>query len=615
MKRTIAIALIIIICVSICSMSAIVSAEAANEKISDELHTSFEVLSSSDSVMAWVTLKDVDHDSVMQSFSEQYPEDYATYMNAKFDDINKSSATPLVAPNLNTEETMKSISLNTNSFSSSETNIGLQQAIERKRAIYKEYYSNVNADILSKYFNQEDIIFSSNYAPAAIVETTELGVKRLARNSNVISIAEFTNQKTIDESLGLANIITRADYVRDTFGNKGAGVKIGMVEAKGVPDKEDNYLKSATIYTKPGNNTTSPHATTVASIIVGTDTNGTDDGLVPNAQLYCCFAEDQSENYAAIEWLIGEGVNIINMSKGSGVYDGHYDEFSAWVDHVAVQHDVHVVKSAGNYHTESNPNSYITSPGMAYNVITVGNLNPSGSATVSNFIIAPSSCYRESSSYQDSRPEKPNLVAPGIDILSSGGTSVAAPQVTGVIAQLCSLNSTLKVKQAAVGAILMASAAEKVDAVGNGAPGDSFAESVRVTTQISNKEGAGILDARWARGIVYYNAYQTYTIDKTQFPFTKTVTIDASSNSLTRVAIFWLQRNTVSNHSSGSVDEQSLTDLDISLYDPNGNYVGASTTTDSNYEIIQFVPTVSGAYQLIISGVSDEKEHVGFAAW
>ena len=214
------------------------------------------------------------------------------------------------------------------------------------------------------------------------------------------------------------------------------------------------------------------------------------------------------------------------------------------------------------------------------------------------------------------RAEKPNLVAPAVVIFDSSGTSVSAPQVSGTIAQLCSFKPELKVRQSAVGAILAASSAEKVEAFNSGEKGDSFAADVYVDAnpQISDKEGAGILDARWARGIVYFDHYWSYGISANDFPFEKTVDIDAMQNSIIRVAIFWQKYDSLV-YEQGCV-QSPLANLDLYVYAPDGSCLGSSTTLYSNFEIVQFVPHVTGEYKIDIqcSG-TDEEEFVGIAVW
>ena len=76
--------------------------------------------------------------------------------------------------------------------------------------------------------------------------------------------------------------------------------------------------------------------------------------------------------------------------------------------------------------------------------------------------------------------------------------------------------------------------------------------------------------------------------------------------------------NTASSpHTSGTVDATTypLANLNLSVYAPNGTLVGSSTVTNGNFEVVQFVPTVSGTYTIKITGTSSDKEYVGIAVW
>ena len=97
------------------------------------------------------------------------------------------------------------------------------------------------------------------------------------------------------------------------------------------------------------------------------------------------------------------------------------------------------------------------------------------------------------------------------------------------------------------------------------------------------------------------------------------MTIDASGTALTRISIFWLKKNSISGtgHTPGTVNQISFSNLDLQVFDPNGNSVGTSSTINANFEIVQFVPTVSGQYKIKItrqSGTAD-KEIIGIALW
>ena len=111
-------------------------------------------------------------------------------------------------------------------------------------------------------------------------------------------------QRSILTSLSHANTITKANYVRDTCGNKGAGVKIGIIEGD-VPKKSDSFLKNADITVRSGDST-GTHATYIARILVGTDESGSADGFAPAAKLYCASQEHEGEAdfYGPVKWLI-----------------------------------------------------------------------------------------------------------------------------------------------------------------------------------------------------------------------------------------------------------------------------------------------------------------------
>ncbi len=611
MKKAMALCLAVVIFLCVALSGEITVARAATEKIAPDLREQLSTTSDSENSWAYVVMNDIDYNQALSLFSSLYPEEYAIYLRAQNAEMSLSVASERLAADKEQ----------------------LQLAIEKKREVIKQCYLENNNTIIDSAFPEEKQVFVSTYAPIAIVEVDMVSAVSAARDSEIVSMYSISNELVTSESeqntyeavsnldedaitdLILANTITRAGYIRDTYGYTGSGVKIGIVEAEGIPDITNQYLENANITINQENSVISDHATVVAGILVASDENG-DYGIVPDAQLYCVSIESTVSLYGGIEWLVDNGVSIINASLGYPSVTGYYDIYSAWIDHLAVMHDVHFVKSAGNN------SSYITSPGMAYNAITVGELAHNGSDLVSGFTIRGTSSYmeRDVSAY-GLRAEKPNLVASGsMGYTSAGstvhGTSFAAPQAAGVIAQMCCYDDFLKIRQALVGAVLMASAAEKVEAVGDGAKGDVFVSSIQITPQISNKEGAGILDAQWARWVLAKGNCWSYSINSEEFPYSKTVYIDAETNSTSRIALFWLKRNSICNcEDSSTASGYNLANLELYIYDPNGNLVGSSSVPYGNFEIVQFAPTISGNYTIKIIGTSQEKERVGIAVW
>ena len=593
---------------------AIAEDKQVSSKLSAEVKDVIKDMSSDEEISVYVLLNDIDSDAVMDSFAKSFKGEASEYMLAKEGDP-ESSIRQAVQGDISRKGECEERADPVNGDL-------LQKGIENKRALFAKTYLEQNGAVANSFAAKSKQIFVSQYSPILILTVSKQSLLEMEKDSRVTSIDLFENLEAETE-LATANAISRADYVRDTCGNTGTGVKIGIVESIGLPMLTVSDLSNATII-RNGGAAYDFHSTNIARILVGKSY-----GIAPNAQLYCTIGHNLSEFYSSIEWLISKGVNVINASMGFNQSSrlGQYDTIAKWIDHIAIMHDVHFVKSAGN---RGNGDAYITSPGMAYNAITVGGFNDMNtvSHTDDERYISTNggSSYRESVS--SGRPEKPNIIASAQNIIfdastTSSGTSYAAPQVTGIIAQLCGYRSALKVKQTAVGAMLAAGASLKLEGVnGSGQRGDSFRSGVRISgsTQISDYEGAGKVNARDARLIASTGNYWGVNISASSFPYTQTVYINASNDSLTRVAIFWLKRNSLAatDHTTGTVAQESIPDLDLKVYAPDGTLVGSSTTTHSNFEIVQFTTPATGTYSIQITkhGTgSTLRENVGIAVW
>lgn len=591
------------------------SSTEASVKISEDVSAKLVEMSDDEKISVYIYFTDTS-DSVLSTMKSNYSDLYATYVAATGEtDSFSSSLLTVDAAKAETDEQKEMV----------------QASIQVKRDLYNDHYSSANRSILKKYCSDDDILFVSSYAPMVIASVTRSELKQLMADSSVTNISLFEDKELSVSSLINGNLSSRATYVRDTLGNRGYGVKIGQIEPA-VPNTSDSYLASANITTNTsfGGNLSSAnvdHATIVARIMVGST------GVAPSASLYSASVGSLESVYNAVDWLISKGVNVINMSANFYGWHG-YDAFCAYIDHLAVQHDVHFVVTSGNNDVRD-PNYYVCSPGMAYNAITVGAYHDNSTAPANDTqiyakqkddYIETYSKYLEGDATD--RPCKPNLVASGNDFWGQSGTSFAAPQVTGVIAQLCSYNSSLKTKQTCMGAILAASCGRKIasevqtgtEIVSSGSfKGGKFTSSASVAlsgNQISNIQGAGKLDAYWARTIVASGYYWSATLSASTTIHTQNVYITKGSETLTRVALYWLKRNTVD--SQNNVTEIDMPDWDLKVYGPDGSLIASSTTYYSNFEIVQFVPPSSGTYQIEIRRVDssyDEKSNIGLAVW
>jgi hypothetical protein len=62
-----------------------------------------------------------------------------------------------------------------------------------------------------------------------------------------------------------------------------------------------------------------------------------------------------------------------------------------------------------------------------------------------------------------------------------------------------------------------------------------------------------------------------------------------------RVVLSWLTRGSYTYDHRNDAHPIGL-DLDLKVYDPNGNYLGGSFSWDNSFEDVDFTPTVSGYY-------------------
>lgn len=469
-------------------------------------------------------------------------------------------------------------------------------------------------------------LFYSQYAPIISAELTPAEIKLMARDSRVESICYSPNVTLKDEGdVSLPTI--GADYTRDTLGYTGSGIKIGMIES-GLPSATSRCFAPGQIhYDSNIENVTqkwTPHASKVAAIMVGKATiirGVTYEGIVPDAELYAtCFDPDIENDWRVrVEWLLSQGVHVINMSAGLDTdteWPGCYNTHDRWVDHIANDHNVHFVKSAGNAPISLDGETTataaaVTSPGMAYNAITVGAINDNGDDTEENDAISNDSCYDENYYTAEGPPtNKPDLVAPGKNITTAvgtdSGTSFAAPHVTAVVAQLCEWLPSMAILQPVVKAVLTASISHIVHAY---TPADDN----------YNQYGAGVVNARAAFETI--NAYRMLTgyFYNNDTSNEKIYSFTASADQRVRVSLTWLKYAALHEsvpHTMVDPSDYELANLDLYIMGPDGSWVAYSTTDYYNTEIVDFKTTQAGTYYIVVVHRSSDEPSVTFGlAW
>ncbi len=293
---------------------------------------------------------------------------------------------------------------------------------------------------------------------------------------------------------------TGARATQRGLGLTGAGVGIAIIDSGIATFHDDLTSQSATLYPY-GNQRVSAfvdfvngqvapyddqgHGTHVAGIIAGNgfDSNGQQMGVAPGASLVSLKVLDSTGHgtvgniIAALDWVLAHhaqyNIRIVNVSVGAAVTESYWTDPLTLAAKRLVDAGIIVVSAAGNNgRNAAGETQYgaINAPGNAPWVITVGASSTNGNTQREDDTVTSFSS--RGPSYLD-WSAKPDLVAPGYGTisladplsafyvskapylqdgtvstaykpyLSLSGTSMAAPVVSGTIAQMLQANPSL----------------------------------------------------------------------------------------------------------------------------------------------------------------------------
>jgi serine protease AprX len=285
-------------------------------------------------------------------------------------------------------------------------------------------------------------------------------------------------QTTYDQTLGVLPLWK--------FGVTGTGVGVAVVDTGvdgSLPDFASKDHSSSRVVASAVANadaTTATdsygHGTDVAGIIAGDgDNRGSGDplhgqyiGVAPNANLISIKVSDETGKATVLDVIYGLqfavahqsqfNIRVINLSLDSTTPQSYKtDPLDAAVES-AWMHGIVVVAAAGNRGTASDAVQY--SPANDPYVITVGGVDENGSANPSGDTIAS---WSSQGTTQDG-VQKPDVYAPGAHIVSvlapnsnfasscptcivgngqyiqTSGTSMAAPMISGLVADLLQIH-------------------------------------------------------------------------------------------------------------------------------------------------------------------------------
>ncbi len=351
------------------------------------------------------------------------------------------------------------------------------------------------------------------------------------------------------------------------------------------------------------------HATAVAGVVASTI--GGFGGVAQGVNILTAPLQNDGDLDDAMDWVLANGGDVVNMSfstNDSGQVEGE-DELLDWY---ARWDGITIAKSAGNTGTGNScdGSNEATSPGLGYNVISVGNHAHTASCDAVDFTMSMGSCFSDPLSIHGDR-DKPELSAPGVGITSvapgSGcmtaapvsGTSFSAPHVAGAAALLMQRNLDLRSWPEAVKALLMVGARRF-----EGRP------------LVDGRAGTGAIDVGRSDVSMQFGRYLGETWNHANLQNGRNVATFQvlKQTARLRVAIVW------SSADEGDYPDEPSSDLDLFLKQ-GGNTVAVSDSFDNNFEIVELMNPQPGTYTIRVEAVSgwlkndEDAYEYGAVAW
>ena len=420
---------------------------------------------------------------------------------------------------------------------------------------------------------------------------------KLAQDPDIDRI--YLDEQNVAETGEVAKITTGIATLH-LGGVKGGGVRIALTEVEGRVEPASLLLN--TIIQDPANvcATPSDHTTEVASIVKGRritlfGTTAGLEGAAPNVELRVggSCSNNSVELMDASSRAATWGARAISMSWGHDTQlvangtDRFYDDmtFNRWRT---------VVKSAGNRgcSTPGEPlsgpgNGTTTTPGLGFNVITVGGFDDHDTPTWSDDSIYVCTSFANPVSTHSDR-EKPELSAPAVNLTVTtvgpanmtivSGTSGASPLVVSAVALLIERNARLAIWPEITRAVLMATATHNIEG----------------SSRLSDIDGAGGLNAGEAMSLaqdVQRTGGKWYTCDGSTLSPLDLVTLTVGRQTRQRVVISWDTDPSYSNYAN-----EPSADIDLEVVDPQGRVVAASRSFDGTNEIVEFDSPLAGTF-------------------
>ena len=427
-------------------------------------------------------------------------------------------------------------------------------------------------------------------APVFYADLTSEQVHALAAEPAVAGV--FLHETKAIEDLVDSIAIANSDDAH-SLGFKGSGVKVAVWE--NAPDVTTNL--SITARYKTSGLTTSAHARHTHGIIKNVEANKP-HGHAPSCSLHSA----NTTELGAIRWAAQDkGCTVISQSfhRDSEPKSDSLSYDDIYKDWLALQWPYPTIcQAAGNFWStdpddiDPPESEYVNHKG--YNSLAVGNHNDAASA------MSGDSVFRNPVSTHGDR-ELPEIAANGTGVTTVGltmsGTSMAAPVAASCAALIQNVDATLKSWPEGCRAIMLAAANRNVagqtwwqDVVANADASDGSGavdalESINVAKQRRSRNAAATIRG-WDVGTL--RSSDIGRNQQTTFSYFVKLSPWHFFPRHVKVALAWDSKVTTFPIFNLPISSKLTVDLDLQIFDSQGNQVGYSGSWDNSYEIAEF---------------------------
>jgi subtilisin family serine protease len=431
---------------------------------------------------------------------------------------------------------------------------------------------------------------------------TKSAIQKLQKRSDVFKIYNDALVAKPSQDVAWRTMGASANW---PYGIHGAGEKVAVVEGDSIITTNRPYINVLGVR---DNSCPGDHATQVAHCIAAQQNHWT--GIAYQASVVS--ANDCSWMYTglanAVDWAYtNHAPDVYNHSYG-GDTNGHYTSMDQFLDqHSADNFTFHVVAAgnSGGQCGNTTGTMQVSSPGLAYNVLTVGATNDNNTVPQAGDTMATFSCW-ENPAIHTSK-EKPEVVAPGVNIKwkvagpprgpapnifqTNSGTSFASPLVAGVAtliedAQSSCWWSVMSGHKAAI----LATAAFDIEAG-------------------RDKDGVGSVFAGTLPEVfnnAFSNCWATMGTDvDTDVYVDLQDFVNIGGSKKVRVALVWEEDPSGTHRPGMPYPDYPQNDWDLLIYDPDDIPVAGCSTVFDTWCVVEFTVDKPGTWRFFINNFGD----------